>query len=247
MSETVDWKQLLEQTQPQPIKGELFRIIESQEQAATSQLVNRLDELELLNELIDGTKPAVPNSKKKPHYLVLTPFRYPPLKHGSRFGKKIEPSLFYGSLEIQTVLAEAAYYRFLFWSGMMVTPKQPFITQHSIFSVLYSIKAGVKLQNKPFSKHSKLLTAASTYKETQLLGSIMRNACIEGFQFTSARDTNNGVNVALFKPTAFEKNKPNELTSRQELICETGEGGVVFSLQNATETVSFTKDDVNFA
>jgi hypothetical protein len=44
------------------------------------------------------------------------------VKHGSRFGTRSAPSLFYGALKTATVLAEAAYYRFLFWYGMVTPP-----------------------------------------------------------------------------------------------------------------------------
>jgi len=35
-------------------------------------------------------------------------------------------SLFYGSLSIETVLFESAYYRFVFWQGMTVPPNDKF-------------------------------------------------------------------------------------------------------------------------
>ena len=59
------------------------------------------------------------------HYLLATPFRYPPLPYGSRFGSRFEPSLFYGARSASTALAESAYYRFVFWSGMATPPPAP--------------------------------------------------------------------------------------------------------------------------
>ncbi|HIF17362.1 MAG TPA: RES domain-containing protein [Cycloclasticus sp.] len=243
---SIKWQKLLEKAPVQPLENEIFKIVESQEQAATSTLVDHLGDLETLNQLIDNTKPKVEVLKKQPHYLILTPFRYPPLLHGSRFGKKTEPSLFYGSHNRETVLAEAAYYRFLFWSGMTRPPEHAYITQHSIFSVNYSIQKGVQLQSEPFCDMRKVLTHSSSYQETQTLGSKMRGANIEGFEFISARDESAGINVALFSPAAFPPRQSQRLKSKQELMCETTGGDVVFSLENGKRTVVFKPEQVKF-
>jgi len=42
-------------------------------------------------------------------YLLFPPFRYPPLKWGSRFGTEYQRGLFYGSQLLATALAEVAY------------------------------------------------------------------------------------------------------------------------------------------
>ena len=244
---TIKWRDLLDKALIQPLANEVFRIIESQEQAATSSLVDQLGDLEILNQLIDNTKPTVKALKKQPHYLILTPFRYPPLLHGSRFGKKTETSLFYGSYNRETVLAEAAYYHFLFWSGMETPPKQGYITQHSIFSVNYSIQKGLQLQSEPFCNVRNVLTNPGSYQETQTLGSEMRKANIEGFEFISARDENVGINLALFSPTAFPLRQSQRLTSKQELMCETRGDTVVFSLENGQKTVIFKPEQVKFS
>lgn len=61
------------------------------------------------------------------HYLLATPFRYPPLKV---VGTRSEPSLFYGWPETRTVPAEAASYRFVFWSGMATPRRQKSIRSY---------------------------------------------------------------------------------------------------------------------
>ncbi|MCC3263614.1 RES family NAD+ phosphorylase, partial [Paenibacillus polymyxa] len=76
----------------------------------------------LLEELIETSKPQLPPSTETLHYLLKTPFRYPPLRWGSRFGRRHEPSLFYAALRLETAMAEAAYYRFVLWEGMASPP-----------------------------------------------------------------------------------------------------------------------------
>ena len=75
--------------------AEVFRVAESQQKVATNTLVDTLEEQKLLEDMLDRVKPRIPKDCEHYDYLIYTPFRYPPLKHGSRFGEKIHPSLFY--------------------------------------------------------------------------------------------------------------------------------------------------------
>src|SRR5690606_8663914 len=105
-----------------PIDGKLYRLVESQEQIATLGYVDTLDEQALLEQMLDQAKPVSQADCEPLHYLLKTPFRYPPLKWGSRFGRVHERSLFYGGKNIGAVLAESAFYRFVFWHSMDGTP-----------------------------------------------------------------------------------------------------------------------------
>jgi hypothetical protein len=158
--------------------------------------------------MLEGAKPPLRHGTEKFHYLLATPFRYPPLKHGSRFGKRNEPSLFYGSLETPTVLAEAAYYRFVFWYGMLEPPPGKLTTQHTLLGAAYRTRRGLRLQAAPFVDHIDELAHPADYAATQLLGAFIREAGIEGFEYVSARDPQRGINVALFSPFALAKHRP---------------------------------------
>lgn len=74
-----------------PMHGELVRVVENQEQIATTALVDDLQEQALLEEMLDDAKPRRRPGTEGLHYLLATPFRYPPLRHGSRFGQRSEP------------------------------------------------------------------------------------------------------------------------------------------------------------
>lgn len=212
-----DWDACLAEAKAGPISGRLLRLVESQEEVATTQLVSSLERQAVLEELLEFTKPPRREGTERLHYLLATPFRYPPLKHGSRFGSRIEPSLFYGSLGLKTVLAEAAYYRFVFWQGMTIPPEGKLVTQHTMLEADYRTGRGLQLHAPPFAAHRKLLTHPSDYAATQELGSKMRQAGIEAFEFTSARDPEDGLNVALFTPDAMPCNEP---VSKESWLCE---------------------------
>ena len=158
--------------------------------------------------------------------MLFTPFRYPPLKYGSRFGPRDEPTLFYGALGIGAVLAESAYYRFVFWHGMAKPPSGKVDTQHTLLEAEYRTSHGLQLQAPPFAEHRELLTHPSEYKASQELGSKMRKVGIEVFEFISARDPKGGINVALFTPDAFSN---RALLSQEPWLCELTGARVKFS------------------
>jgi hypothetical protein len=151
-----------------PLSGELLRLVESQEQVATSTLVDDLGEQALLEQLLDATKPVPRPGTGGLNYLLASPFRYPPLRYGSRFGGRFEPSLFYGSRALGTVLAEAAYYRLVFWTAMSEPPPSGrLLTQHSLLRARYRGLRGLRLQDPPCAAHEAVLTHPSDYGPTQ--------------------------------------------------------------------------------
>ncbi|WP_204602361.1 RES family NAD+ phosphorylase [Paremcibacter congregatus] len=211
------------------IRGIAWRVVESQEEIATLELVDTLEEQAILEGLLEKSKPPLPENCRDLDYLLATPFRYPPLKWGSRFGRKHEPSLFYGSENIPTALAETAYYRVLFWTGMAEPPPSGTLkTQHTIYSTKYDCSAGLYLNKPPFEEYQDLLQHPQDYSGSQKLGTIMRELGVDGFQFISARCPNKGLNIALFTPYALAAKRPDE---KQNWICETSEQHIMFSGQ----------------
>ena len=82
--------------------------MESQEQVATNRLVATLAEQDLLESMLEASKPPLPKGTARLDYLLATPFRYPPLPHGSRFGGRHEPSLFYAGVTAHYLQAVGA-------------------------------------------------------------------------------------------------------------------------------------------
>ncbi|HKJ76771.1 MAG TPA: RES family NAD+ phosphorylase [Gammaproteobacteria bacterium] len=219
------WEACREAARPGRLAGTLLRVVESQEQVATNALVDGLDEQEMLERMLERTKPPLRSGTEGLHYLLATPFRYPPLRHGSRFGSATEPSLLYGALERPTVLAEAAYYRLVFWQGMVAPPEGGLLTQHTLFGADYATPHGLRLQKPPFDAFHAELTDPSDYRECQALGTALREAGIEAFEYRSARATTPGYNVGLFTPAALAASAP---AFQEPWLCETSGAGVRF-------------------
>jgi len=211
-------------------------VVESQEQVATMSLVDDLDEQSALEQLLDDTKPRYRPGTTGLHYLLSTPFRYPPLRHGSRFGRRHESSIFYGSLSRDTARAEAAYYRLLFWHGQTVPPAAPYTTQHTVFEADYATEHGLQLQRPACAEHRSALTDPADYRATQALGVAMREAGIAAFEAPSARCPRGGDNVGLFEPAALACTRP---TASEGCLCRTGGDQVVFISRAVARTLSF--------
>lgn len=221
----------------QKISGKLYRLVESQEQIATLGYVDTLEEQALLEEMLETTKPIYSEASHAYHYLLKTPFRYPPLKWGSRFGRIHEPSIFYGGCNIGATLAESAYYRFVFWYSMDGHPvKNKIRSEHTMFSAVYQTERGIQLHSAPFVKYKKKLVDPVNYNNCQLLGTAMRGAGVQAFEYTSARDVAKGICVGLFSFAAFSKKKPQETV---QWLCELNATEVSFKQLESKQITSF--------
>ncbi|MEQ9462143.1 MAG: RES family NAD+ phosphorylase [Haliea sp.] len=220
------------------VQGRLFRLVESQERVATLGYVDSLEEQALLEELLEHSKPDYPEyCRADLHYLLATPFRYPPLPWGSRFGGRHQPGIFYGGCSQRTTLAEAAFYRFVFWHSIQADPPAAILhSEHTLFTVPYRTERGVRLQQSPFDAHRQVLRNPAEYAPTQALGRAMRDAGVEAFEYASARDPEGGSCVGLFTPAPFTRRAP---TTLQAWFCELGAEEVAFKPQAGAEVLRF--------
>jgi hypothetical protein len=184
-----------------------WRVVEAQHRISTRKLVDSADEQELLEELIERVKPPDP-TRGRMHYLLFTPFRYPPLRHGSRFGGRHERGIWYGSAERRTAFAEVAYYRLLFLAGTHAA-LGAVTTSLTAFTVRIRSARAIDLVHAPFDSHRDEIASPSSYEATQALGRSMRAAGVELFQYPSARDVEHGVSVGALTPSVFGRAKPH--------------------------------------
>jgi RES domain len=226
-----------------PLACEPWRVVESQRIAATRPLVDSDAEQAVLEALIDGAKPPLPAPDFAGlHYLLYSPFRYPPLRHGSRFGRRHERSLWYGAEALSTALAETAYYRLVFFEGTAAR-LAPHTLPMSAFQARVRTAAGVDLAAPAFRRHLGRICSPTDYAASQALGSEMRADGIEVFRFPSARDPDRGMNVALFTPRAFAAKRP--LRAPETWLCTiTAAHDVEFRHERATgiDAVGFRRE-----
>lgn len=176
-------------------------MVEGQHVTSTRKLVDSSDEHELLERVIDGGKPRVPTDCAGAHYLLSTPFRYPPLKYGSRFGDRTQPSLWYGAETVETCLCETAFYRLWFLQDS-AADLAPLTTEHTAFRVRVQSARAIDLTNPPFSLEADRLASRSEFTDAQQIGAEMRAAGTECFRYFSARHIG-GICVGVFTCAAF--------------------------------------------
>lgn len=214
----------------QPLKAyqnTIYRIVETQEYAATTTLVDTLEEQSLLEQLLDQVKPAYKSDTHNLHYLISTPFRYPPLKHGSRFGSTLMPSFYYGSENVETVLSECAYYRFVFLDDMSLSYTKPIFSEHMSFSVNAKTNNMADLTQVTSEESLALISSVDHYQFSQQLGKILtqEKGC-DLIRFFSVRNMNNGVNVAIKRPNVITSKQP---TNNINWICQTSADCISFN------------------
>jgi hypothetical protein len=200
------WTRCAGASELRPLRLSPWRVVEAQHQVSTRKLVDSAEEQALLEELIDGVKPP-DRTGSRLHYLLFTPFRYPPLPHGSRFGGRRERGIWYGSLERRGAFAEVAYYRLLFLEG---TRAELGTVEIALTAFTASVRTarGIDLTAPPFDKHRRAISSPTSYSSSQALGAAMRSDGVEAFQYRSARDVEGGVNVGVFAPSVFGASSP---------------------------------------
>lgn len=187
----------------------VYRIVETQEYAATTGLVDNLEQQDVLENMLDSVKPAYRRGTESLHYLISTPFRYPPLKYGSRFGDTTMPSYFYASEQLATSLAEFAFYRFAFFSDMAVPFEKAVRSEHMSFSV--KVKSNSLADLTRITNHDvvQLLTSPLQYHFSQQVGRKLLNDGALVLRYKSAR-CEHGINIAVATPSEIRSKAPQE-------------------------------------
>ena len=228
------WKGVADTAGFHRLMGTLKRLVENQAQKVTLRLTDTLSEHELLEELIDASKPPARHPRlARLDYLLRTPWRYPPLPWGSRFGARFEPSLFYGALGDTALFAEAAYYRFVFLEGMATPFRERVLSQFTVFEAAYRTEAGVDLTRKPFENYTAVLRHPEDYGPCQALGSVLRERGAGAILYYSARTREPACNVALYTPDALRSRRHR---NPRPGVCDTRHDEVSFRYGKALIT-----------
>ncbi len=219
----------------------VFRIVETQENAATTNLVDDLEEQYLLECLLDDVKPPYKEATKSLHYLISTPFRYPPLEYGSRFGDITMPSYFYASEELETVLAEFAFYRFVFMHDMETPYTKPIKSAHMSFNVRIVSDCLADITLIDSADIQAQLCSPTDYSLTQQLGKyLVQESGAKIIRFFSARNKNShGINVAISEPSEIISEEPERCVS---WICQTSTDKLSITAQNKAPITFYYED-----
>ena len=175
------------------------------------KLVDTLPEQQLLESILEASKPAVPPECESLHYLLSTPFRYgAPYPEGSRFRRAgLTPGVFYASARITTAVAEMAFHRLQFFSDSPQTPWPADAGDYTAFSSRFRTRAGLDLSVAPFDSERARWTHPTDYAPCQAVSDSAREAGVHVLRYAAAREEG-GVNVALLTCRAFAVRTPIE-------------------------------------
>jgi hypothetical protein len=188
--------------------GKIWRMVEAQHLVSTSKIVDSLDEQELLEDILEESKPPVPAEAADLDYLLFSPFRYdtrPP--SGSRFRAITDPGVFYAAELIKTAAAEVGYWRWKFLQDTSGLDRlQP--CAFTAFRVPIQTQC-IDLREPPFDANSTQWEHPSDYTATQSIGKTAREAAVGAIVYTSVRDPDHNVCIAVLTPIAFAAKKPD--------------------------------------
>jgi hypothetical protein len=187
----------------------VWRLVEGQHLISTRKLVESNAEQRLLEDLIEATKPAVPEDCRGLDYLLSTPFRYRAGYRGSRFRRAgATPGVFYAAEEPQTAVAEMAFYRLLFFAESPATPWPVNPSEYTGFSTSVRTKCALDLTLPPLDADGAAWRDPIDYTRCQALAEAAREAGAEVLRYESVRDPEGGACAAVLQCAAFAEPHP---------------------------------------
>jgi hypothetical protein len=198
--------------------------VEAQHHVSTAKLTDTAAEQNRLEELLEATKPAVPQECRHLHWLLHTPFRYPALyPKGSRFRKAgLTLGVFYAAELAETAIAEIAFYRLLFFAESPATPWPANAGEYTAFSAEYATDSAIDLTVAPLDANAATWTHLTNYIGCQELAETAREAGIALIKYQSARDPAHHPSLAILTCKVFTRPEPISLQSWRIQLGATG-------------------------
>jgi hypothetical protein len=204
------WTRAALSSEARAYQGTCWRLVEAQHIVSTLKLTDTLEEQELLERLLEESKPLIPPECRHLDYLLATPFRYgAAYPRGSRFRRAGRTDgVYYASEREETAVAELAFYRLLFFGESPGTPWPSDAAEFTAFSASLSTAVSLDLTAPPLDRDQALWTDHQDYSACQALAGVARQAGISVICYQSVRDPRGGRNVAVLACVAFAGPRP---------------------------------------
>jgi hypothetical protein len=163
----------------------VWRGVEAQHVVSTMRLADTTEEQDMLEQLLEHSKPPMPAMKVPKHYLLATPFRYRP-QHASRFRRAGTLGLWYGAEELFAACAEVAYWRHRFIVDSAAFLNTELLTEHTFYQAKVEGRA-IDLMQEPWVAASAAWTHSSDYTETQAVADAARDRDVKWICYESVR------------------------------------------------------------
>ena len=201
------WTPAAVSSESRAFQAQAWRMVEAQHVASTMKLVDSADEQNVLEALLEASKPALARDTQQLHYLLATPFRYGPPPGGSRFRGPTDPGVFYGAESVRTAGAELGYWRWRFLRDAVDLDRLPPVA-HTAFSAAIAT-AVVDLRQPPFDVDEHAWRHPDDYARTQAFARVAREAGVGGIVYRSVRDPQYAWCLAVLDPAGFAQPSPH--------------------------------------
>jgi hypothetical protein len=217
-----------------------WRVVEAQSKISTMKLTDTLEQQEALERIIDETKNKVPDECRHLGFLLFTPFRYTPYPFNSRFRRSGSlEGVFYAGEATETAVAEAAFYRLLFYAESPNTPWPANPNEHTAFAAEVRSPRGIDLTRKPFVAERDAWTDPTDYASCLHLADVARSAKIEAIRYEAVRDPAHRANIALLTCRAFAG---GDVVDRQTWHFHLSSTGIRAACEFPKQTISFDRN-----
>jgi len=179
----------------------LWRAVEAQHVVATRALVDSTAEQEILESVLEASKPPLPSPCAGLDYLLYTPFRYPPSRRGSRFRTYDDAGVWYGAEAVRTSCAELGYWRWRFVRDSHGLARLDGVP-HTVFQGV-ARGAAVDLRKGPLLRDVRMWSDPEDYGACQALARVARKAETKIIRYASVRDPEHGGCGAVLDCGAF--------------------------------------------
>ncbi|WP_404299093.1 RES family NAD+ phosphorylase [Alicycliphilus denitrificans] len=203
-----------------------WRGVEAQHVVSTLRLVDTVEEQDLLEQMLEGSKPALPESAQPKHYLLSTPFRYSPA-HQSRFRPANAKGQWYGAQSVYGACAEVAYWRHRFILDSAGLLEQVLLTEHSIFQGVLEGES-IDLMGQPWVQARSGWTHGSNYGETQAVAAEAQRREVQWLSYESVRAPGERCAVAFDVNCLYEPKQSLDCTI-QRWVCKATRSSVMFT------------------
>lgn len=187
-------------------KIDLWRAVEAQHVISTMRLVDSVAEQEVLEQMLEQSKPPLPAAASGLPFLLSTPFRYIS-NWPSRFRRAGEPGIWYGAEHVETACAEVGYWRWRFLMESDGLRSGRVYVEFTLFEARITGTA-IDLTRSPWVKAKALWMHPSDYTACQEMAVLTRERRVRWIKYASVRDPKHRACGAVLEPRALSLPRP---------------------------------------
>jgi len=207
------------------------------------KIVDNKSEQHRLEELLEETKPPIPEACSDLNYLLFTPFRYKPPHNGSRFRREGQTEgAFYASEKIETALAEISFYRLLFYTESPDTPLPLNPCPFQVFPIKYASDRSIDLTIPPLNTDQKYWEIPNDNSYCQEIADHARANNINVIRSSSVRCPEEGKNITILSCDAFAEKAPKASKFESWRLIIKKDRAIAVKECRSSNALSFTKE-----